>query len=120
MLGYGDGKVNVNFKINRSIDLALTSDRMVSHKDLVNPLAVYSTTAWDSSGKWGYHKPVSLRFDISHMHKELVQEIQVRFSQDEDSDIANRFQLFGWDMNAKVGEQRNIRLLTNALDEGGN
>tara|TARA_R110002051_G_scaffold324958_3_gene424782 strand:- start:149 stop:2371 length:2223 start_codon:yes stop_codon:yes gene_type:complete len=120
VLGYGDGKVNVNFKINRSIDLALTSDRMVSHKDLVNPLAVYSTATWNSDGKWGYHKPVSLRFDVSHMHKEMVQEIQVRFSQDENSDIANRFQLFGWDMNAKVGEQRNIRLLTNALDEGGN
>ena len=46
-------------------------------------------------------------------------EMQVRFSQDETSDIANRFMVIGWDMNAKVGEQRNVRLLSQALDEGG-
>ena len=119
VLAYGNSKVNVNFKINRSIDFALTADRQTSQQDSVDPLSVYSTAKWDDGDRWGFHRPISLRVDVSHMHKELVREMQVRFSQDETSDIANRFMVIGWDMNAKVGEQRNVRLLSQALDEGG-
>jgi len=49
------------------------------------------------------------------MHKGVATEFQVQFKQDSSNVNANRMQIVGWDLEAKVGEQRNIRILTDVL-----
>tara|TARA_R110000824_G_scaffold17134_1_gene69970 strand:+ start:491 stop:2746 length:2256 start_codon:yes stop_codon:yes gene_type:complete len=124
-VAYGDEPIKVNFKINRSITEVLPETRDRKQQDLLEPLTVYgdgssarkeNTARWDSdTSKWGYHRPIPIRFDVSHMHKGLATEFQIQFKQDSSSTNANRMQIVGWDLEAKVGEQRNIRTLTDVL-----
>jgi len=114
-VAYGNEPIKVNFKINRSITEALPVDRDRKQQELLEPLAVYGTASFDGSDKWGFHRPIPLRFDVSHMHKGVATEFQVQFKQDSSNVNANRMQIVGWDLEAKVGEQRNIRILTDVL-----
>ena len=56
-----------------------------------------------------------LRYDISHMHKTTANEFSIQFKQDLKNENPNRMMVVGWSVDAKVGEQRNIRALTDVL-----
>ena len=77
-------------------------------------LPVYGEARFDQD-VWGFHRPVVLRYDVSHMHKSVTTEFSVQFTQDENNENPNRIMVVGYSIDAKVGEQRNIRPLTDAL-----
>lgn len=108
-IGYGTSGLELNFATNRSQDQVYTSDKSKPQKDIVKPLSVWGTAIWGSD-KWGYWRPIPLRFDVSASNESLVTEVQVSFAPG-----AKSFQIIGYDLEAKVGEQRNISLLTDVL-----
>tara|TARA_R100001086_G_scaffold116961_2_gene60010 strand:- start:9452 stop:11704 length:2253 start_codon:yes stop_codon:yes gene_type:complete len=114
-VAYGDIPVKLNFKINRNQELALESDKSMiqQHIDSEEKLDVYGKSSFGSD-RFGYHRPIVIRFDISHINKTLVTEFAVRVTQDASEDLS-RIMLVGYSVDAKLGEQRNIRALTDVL-----
>ena len=108
-VGYGSADLQLNFATNRSQDQVYTTDKSRAQKDISNALSVWGTAKWGTD-KWGYWRPIPLRFDVSASNESLVTEVQVSFSPG-----AKAFQIIGYDLEAKVGEQRNIALLTDVL-----
>lgn len=113
-LAYGNDPLKVNFKINRSETVALTDNKPRNQQDINEVLPVYGDAKFDSS-VWGFHRPVVLRYDISHMHKSVTTEFSIQFKQDELNEFPNRIMVVGYSVDAKTGEQRNIRPLTDVL-----
>ena len=70
---------------------------------------------FDSGDVWGFHRPIVIRYDVSHMHKALTTEFAIQFLQDEKNLFPNRMMIVGWSADVKVGEQRNIRMMTDVL-----
>jgi hypothetical protein len=118
-IAYGNDPLKVNFKINRSESVSLSENKSRKQQDISEPLPVYGSATFDDNFVWGFHRPVVLRYDISHMHKSLVTEFSVQFTQDEknetDTTTSNRMMVVGYSLDAKVGEQRNIRSLTDVF-----
>ena len=70
---------------------------------------------FDNGDKFGFYRPVVIRFDVSHMHKALTNEFSIQFTQDDSNLFSNRLAIVGYSVDLKVGEQRKIRSLTDAL-----
>jgi hypothetical protein len=49
------------------------------------------------------------------MHKSVTTEFSIQFKQDELNEFPNRIMVVGYSVDAKTGEQRNIRPLTDVL-----
>jgi hypothetical protein len=75
---------------------------------------VYGDAKFDKD-KFGFHRPVVIRFDVTHFHKTLTTEFALRVLQDELSKYPNRLMLVGYSIDAKMGEQKNIRSLTDVI-----
>ena len=119
-VAYGDDPLKVNFKVNRSEIVALDANkaRNQQHVSDSERLEVYGSAKFGSDGegsKWGFHRPIVIRYDVSHMHKATTNEFSVQFKQDENNQNPNRMMVVGWSIDAKVGEQRNIRAMTDVL-----
>ena len=56
-----------------------------------------------------------IRFDVSHFHKTLATEFSFRVFQDETNDYPNRLMIVGYSIDAKLGEQNDIRSLTDVI-----
>lgn len=65
------------------------------------------------STEWGHYRPIPFRYDVSLMHESLVTELQLIMAAT-DSDNPH-IELVGYDIEAKVGAQRDIRVLTDVL-----
>ena len=113
-VAYGNDPLKINFKINRSEIVALDDNKPRDQQDINELLPVYGKARFDED-VWGFHRPVVLRYDVSHMHKSVTTEFSVQFTQDENNENPNRIMVVGYSIDAKVGEQRNIRPLTDAL-----
>ena len=115
-VAYGDDPMKVNFKVNRSEIVALDENkaRKQQHVSASEQLPLYGKAKFGSSS-WGFHRPIVLRYDISHMHKTTANEFSIQFKQDLKNENPNRMMVVGWSVDAKVGEQRNIRALTDVL-----
>ena len=96
--------------------MSLDENKSRKQQDISEVLPVYNSAMFDSSDTFSFNKPIVLRYDVSHMHKTLVSELSVQFTQDDDNEYPNRMMVIGYSLDAKVGEQRNIRMLTDALD----
>jgi len=68
--------------------------------------------------KFGFHRPVVIRFDITHFHKTLTTEFAIRVLQDAFNEFPNRLMLVGYSIDAKLGEQKNIRMMTDVIAPG--
>lgn len=115
-VAYGDDPMKVNFKINHSEIVALDENkaRKQQHVAASEQLPLYGKAKFGSSD-WGFHRPIVLRYDISHMHKTTANEFSIQFKQDSKNENPNRMMVVGWSVDAKVGEQRNIRALTDVI-----
>lgn len=107
-VGYGDTNMEVNFQVNRSEKYSLTIDKSAKQQEPIEPLSVWGKAKWNSA-TWGWHRPIVLRYDVSAMHEGVVREVSVSFS------ASNSMQIVGYDIEGKVGEQRNIRPLGETL-----
>lgn len=127
-VAYGDNPINLNFKVNRNQEVSLDSKKAMiqQHLDSSEKLPVYSDakTKWDES-RWGYHRPIVIRFDVSHLSKTLVTEFSVRIFQEFEKHLSGissglskrspSMMIVGYSIDAKLGEQRNIRAMTDVL-----
>ena len=113
-VAYGNEPAKLNFKINRSEVVALDENKQRDQQDINELLPVYDQAVFDKD-VWGFHRPVVLRYDVSHMHKSVTTELAIQFKQDEKNKHPNRMMIVGYSIDAKVGEQRNIRPLTDVL-----
>jgi len=109
-VGYGDNGLNVNTRVNRSIDQVRAVSQTGDQQDPNEPYPVYGTALFGKD-RWIAYRPVVLRNDISTTHKGPVRELSVSFA----SANNNKIEIIGYDLEAKVGEQRNIKPLNKAL-----
>ena len=115
-VAFGNEPIKMNFKINRNQVVALDSnkERTQQHTDMSEKLDVYGTARFDEAS-FGYHRPVVIRFDVSHSHKTLTTEFAIRILQDIENEFPNRIMIVGYSVDAKMGEQKNIRSMTDVL-----
>ncbi|MBV07584.1 MAG: hypothetical protein CMN21_00010 [Rubinisphaera sp.] len=113
-VAYGTDPLKINFKINRSETVALDENKSRVQQDVNEFLPVYGKARFDEDF-WGFHRPVVLRYDVSHMHKSVTSEFSVQFKQDESNNNPNRMMIVGYSIDLKTGDQRNIRPLTDVL-----
>ena len=86
----------------------MTADKTNDQQEDMDLLGVFGKAKWGTD-KWGYHRPICLRFDVSAMHEGVLREMAVTFK------AQDSMQLVGYDIEGKLGEQRRIRPLTDAL-----
>ena len=118
-VAYGDEPIKINLKINRNQEVVLDSNkaRIQQHVDESERLAVYGTAKFGED-KFGFHRPVVIRFDVTHFHKTLTTEFAIRVLQDALNEFPNRLMLVGYSIDAKLGEQKNIRMMTDVIAPG--
>lgn len=109
-VGYGANDINLNYRVNRQVSSALPSKIGTDQLYPLDNLAKYDDAAWGDGKLWSNHRPIVARFDISAMHEQQVHELQVSISSE-----LQRIQIIGIDVEAKVGEQRQIKPMTTAL-----
>lgn len=109
-VGYGDNGLDVNTRVNRSIDQVRTITQSGDQQDPNERYPVYGSAKWDVD-RWAEYRPIVLRHDISTTHKGPVRELSIAFSSADN----NKIEIIGYDLEAKVGEQRNIKPLNKAL-----
>ena len=118
-VAYGDDPIKLNLKINRNQEVVLDSNkaRIQQHVDQSERLPVYGSARFGRD-KFGFHRPVVIRFDITHFHKTLTTEFAIRVLQDAFNEFPNRLMLVGYSIDAKLGEQKNIRMMTDVIAPG--
>ena len=110
----GNLGMSLNLNVNRSLDQTLTESKSTSQRDLISPSDFYSDDLlFVDSTEWGHYRPIPFRYDVSLMHESLVTELQLIMTAT-DSDNPH-IELVGYDIEAKVGAQRDIRVLTDVL-----
>ena len=113
-VGYGNNNLSINYRVNRSLfdirDLRQPADQ----QDPNERYPVYGAAKWDDD-YWAEYRPTVIRYDISAAHKGPVREAGFTFATDEGSPSGTKIQIVSYDIEAKVGEQRNIKPLNEAL-----
>ncbi len=105
---YGDSSLFVNYNVNRSQFPALEEFQPAVQQDPNERYPVMNKAEWDID-TWVGYRPTVLRYDISATHVGPVREMSLTFTSE------HKFELIGYDLEAKVGEQNNIRPLNTKL-----
>lgn len=105
VIGYGDNDLEMNFRTNRDLSTAYTSnlsrDQERPLEDLNAPK--YGEATWDGTSTWWHLRPIPLRYDITTMHKGPVSEIQFDFSP-----TGSRVQIIGFELELRIGSRRDF------------
>ena len=109
-VGYGNNEMSVNYRVNRSIDESRAVSQKSEQQDPNESYPVYGEAVFDRD-RWVAYRPTVLRYDISTTDKGPVRELSVSFS----GSSGNKIEIIGYDIEAKVGEHRNIKPLNKAL-----
>lgn len=109
-VGYGNNGLNVNTRVNRSIDKVRSRVQTAEQQDPNETYPVYGSAKFGTD-RWIAYRPTVVRYDISTTHRGPVRELSVSFA----SASGNKIEIIGYDLEAKVGEQRNIKPLNKAL-----
>ena len=113
-VGYGDNGLDVDTRVNRSIDKIRTSKQTSEQQDPNERYPVYGSAAYGKD-RWIAYRPTVLRYDVSTSHRGPVRELSISFA----SSNNNKIEIIGYDLEAKVGEQRRIKPLNKALRPSG-
>ena len=121
-IGYGDNDLQLNYKQNRSYTSIRPTVQMTDQQDPNLRFGVYGTAKDGTdvgAGKWGtatwaYHRPITVRFDVSAGHKGPIRELSVAFSP-----AGNRMQIVGWDIEADIGSQKQILPISKLIGPKG-
>ena len=113
-VGYGDNGLTVNTRVNRSIDQVRSTQQVAEQQDPNEVYPVYGSAEFDVD-RWTSYRPTVIRYDVSTTHKGPVRELSVSFA----SAVNNKIEIIGYDLEAKYGEQRNIKPLNKALRPSG-
>ena len=109
-VGFGDNELLLNTTVNRSMSQTRSFDQESDQQDPNERYPVYGDLIF---GKdiWTAYRPIVNRFDISTSHEGPVRELSIQFA----SQNGHKIEIIGYDLEAKVGEQRNIKPLNAAL-----
>ena len=113
-IGYGDNEMALNYTVNRSVFEVRKKGQNVDQQDPNDRYPVYGKAEWGKD-YWGEYRPTIMRFDVSTTHKGPVREFGATFAKAEDAPSGTKIQIIGYDIEAKVGEQRKIKPLNEAL-----
>ena len=113
-VGYGDNNMSINYRVNRSLFNIRDQRQPADQQDPNERYPVYGTARWDDD-YWGEYRPTVIRYDVSTTHKGPVREVGITIATSEDSASGTKIEIVGYDIEAKVGEQRNIKPLNEAL-----
>tara|TARA_R110002020_G_scaffold430453_1_gene640133 strand:- start:3846 stop:6371 length:2526 start_codon:yes stop_codon:yes gene_type:complete len=118
-VGMGNEYLKMNYEVNRSGSFVRSENQEVEQQDPNNRLPVYGKAEW-SVDKWATHRPTALRYDVSTTSKGPTREFKISLQSETDSRFGkpnerNRVQIIGFDIEAKVGEQKSIKSLNEAL-----
>ena len=113
-VGYGNNDMGLNYRVNRSLYDVRKANQGADQQDPNERYPVYGKAKWDSDN-WGEYRPTVIRYDISTTHKGPARELGMTFATAQDSPSGTKIQIVGYDIEAKVGEQRKIKPLNEAL-----
>lgn len=115
-VAYGNEPIKLNLKLNRDQRVLLDSnkERIQQHTDNQERLPVYNEARFGLDS-FGFHRPVVIRFDVTHFHRTLTTEFAVQVLQDALNEYPNRLMIVGYSVDAKMGEQKNIRAMTDVI-----
>lgn len=108
-VGMGKNDLTTNLYTNRDLGTTYTANLSRDQKRALEDLnaPIYGTTKFGDGSTWYEHRPVTIRYDISTMHKGPVNELSFVFSPEK-----TRFEIMGYQMEARVGAKREIVNLT--------
>ena len=109
-VGYGDNELLLNTTVNRSMFLTRSFDQESDQQDPNERYPVYSEAIFEKD-IWTSYRPIVNRFDVSTSKEGPVRELSVTFSAKD----GHKIEIIGYDLEAKIGEQRNIKPLNAAL-----
>ena len=113
-IGYGDNDMALNYTVNRSVFEVRKKGQNVDQQDPNDRYPVYGKARWGED-YWGEYRPTVMRFDVSTTHKGPAREFGITFAKAEDAPSGTKIEIVGYDIEAKVGEQRKIKPLNEAL-----
>ena len=109
-VGFGDNELLLNTTVNRSMFSTRSFDQESGQQDPNERYPVYSEAIFEND-IWTAYRPIVNRFDITTSHEGPVRELSIQFA----SQNGHKIEIIGYDLEAKVGEQRNIKPLNAAL-----
>tara|TARA_R110000824_G_scaffold53965_1_gene148932 strand:- start:696 stop:3143 length:2448 start_codon:yes stop_codon:yes gene_type:complete len=114
-IGMGNNDMTLNYRINRTLDELRATRQAADQQDPNDRFDVWGTAVWGSSAvttaaKWSKHRPTVIRFDVAADSQGPVKEFQFSIQC-----AGRRMHVIGYDIEAKVGEQRKIKSLNEAL-----
>ncbi len=113
-IGYGDNQMSLNYTVNRSVFEVRKNGQNVDQQDPNNRYPVFGKARWDED-YWGEYRPTVFRYDVSTTHKGPTREFGVTFAKASHEPSGTKIEIIGYDVEAKVGEQRKIKPLNEAL-----
>jgi hypothetical protein len=128
-VAYGNNDLQLNYRVNRATTEVRSTVQSADQQDpndrqyIYGPMndverkytyppsipAVWGPTSGDA-GVWANARPVPIRFDVSAASVGPAREMQFSFSP-----ASRQIQIVGYDIEVKLGEQRNIKPLNEAL-----
>ena len=115
IIGYGDNDLEMNFRTNRDLSTAYTSNLSKDQSRVLEDIDApkYGDATWEGTKIWWQLRPIPLRYDITTMHKGPVSEIQFDFKPS-----GSRIQLIGFELELRLGAKRDFSTLDSIF--GGN
>ena len=108
-VGIGKNDLTANLYTNRELNTtyttSLTRDQRRALEDKTAP--IYGVAKFNDGSIWYDHRPITIRYDISTMHKGPVNELSFVFSPKK-----TRIEIMGYQMEARVGTKREVVNLT--------
>lgn len=120
VVGYGKNDCSLNVQVNRRgvniYDSAVGRDQRyamdANNKDRSSPandmMPLYDTVSWGDDAKWGKHRPVTIRWDVSSIGEPPVRELQLAFTWTG----GERGQIIDWGISIGLGRKRSILPMT--------
>tara|TARA_R100001082_G_scaffold62613_2_gene35084 strand:+ start:2551 stop:5124 length:2574 start_codon:yes stop_codon:yes gene_type:complete len=108
-VGMGDNDIQINYEVNRSHNPIRSISQGADQQDPNERFPVYGSAIWGED-EWATHRPTVVRFDVSTASRGPCREFKVTFTSER-----RRMELIGYDLETKIGEQRNIKALNEAL-----
>ena len=128
-VAYGNNDLELNYRVNRSTAQVRQTVQTADQQDPNDRQYIYGPmndverkytyppsipAVWGptnpSAGIWANARPVPIRFDVSATTDGPAREMQFTFSP-----ASRQIQIVGYDIEVKLGEQRNIKPLNEAL-----
>lgn len=116
VVGLGKNDISLNVTPSRAMAPIYDSDQGRDQRYVVDAMArdgsdndllpVYGTMTWGGAAKWGDHRPVVVRWDVTSMGHGPVHELQATFS------WTGRGEIIGYDWVIQVDKRRKTLPLT--------